>query len=73
MVHPPVDPQPALLVIEAGQVQRRPVRVGLSGEVESVAVSEVLDGVPAGAQALAARVGLVRAGTPVRLPASAAR
>lgn len=67
------QPQPALLVIEAGQVQRRPVRVGLSGEVEGVAVSEVLDGVPAGAQALAARVGLVRAGTPVRLPASAAR
>ncbi len=66
------QPQPALLVIEAGQVQRRPVRVGLSGEVEGVAVTEVLDGVPAGAQALAARVGLVRAGTPVRLPASAA-
>lgn len=67
------QPQPALLVIEAGRVQRRPVRVGLSGEVEGVAVSEVLEGVPAGAQALAARVGLVRAGTPVRLPASAAR
>lgn len=61
------QPTPALLVLEGGQVHRREVRTGQTGLLpDGSAATEILDGVPEGAQVLAASVGLVRDGTPVQ-------
>jgi membrane fusion protein (multidrug efflux system) len=66
------QPQPALLVLAGGKVLRRSVRVGAVGMLEGQAMTEVLQGVHAGEQVLAARVGLVADGTLAVLPAAAA-
>jgi len=74
------QPQPYLLSTEGNQAQQRTVKLGVAGLSErGDDLIEITQGVTAGAEVLAGRVGTVRSGTPLRraapaaTPASAAR
>ena len=60
---------PYVLRIEAGKALVTPVRLGTRGMIDGQAWVEVAEGLAEGTPVLAASAGLVRDGTPVRLPA----
>lgn len=68
--------RPYVLAVENGQAQPRTVTTGLRGDVvidgRTEAAVEVTEGLPPGTPVLRGTVGALRAGTPVKLPASAA-
>lgn len=66
------QPQPYLLVLEGDQARQRSVSLGLSGQADGVAMTQILSGVREGEQVLAAQAGAVRSGTLVRLPQAVA-
>jgi RND family efflux transporter MFP subunit len=59
--------KPQVLLIQGDQVRHREVRLGLRGEVAGQAWVEIASGLSAGERILAASVGDIREGTPVRL------
>ena len=61
--------QPYVLVVREGTAVAAPVRLGTRGVVQGDAWVEILSGVAEGAAVLTGSVGMVRDGTPVRLPA----
>lgn len=63
--------RPYVLVVKDGQAVASPVELGARGSVGGDAWVEITSGVSEGANVLAASTGLVRDGTPVRLPAKA--
>ncbi|MBL8308001.1 MAG: efflux RND transporter periplasmic adaptor subunit [Rubrivivax sp.] len=68
--------RPYVLAVENGRAQPRPVSTGLRGEVlidgRHEAAVEITEGLAPGTPVLRGTVGALRAGTPVKLPASAA-
>ncbi len=68
--------RPYVLAVENGRAQPRPVSTGLRGDVlidgRNEAAVEITEGLAAGTPVLRGTVGALRAGTPVKLPASAA-
>ena len=63
--------RPYVLVVRDGQAVASPVKLGARGSVGGDAWVEIASGVSEGAVVLAASTGVVRDGTPVRLPAKA--
>lgn len=64
--------QPYVLQVAGGKASARTVKIGLRGEVDGQAWVEIVSGLAAPAQVLSGSVGLVRDGTPVRLPPAGA-
>jgi RND family efflux transporter MFP subunit len=62
---------PYVLLVQGGKAVRQPVQLGLRGDVAGQPWVEIVAGLSDGAQVLAASVGSVRDGTPVRLAAAA--
>ena len=66
------QPLPYLLVLDGDVARQQTVRTGTSGEVNGVAMTEILAGVQEGDQVLAAQAGAVPSGTKVRQPSPGA-
>ena len=64
--------QPYVLLVRNGQAAVTPVRLGARGSVAGDAWVEIASGLSEGSTVLAASTGIVRDGTPVRLPPAAA-
>lgn len=64
--------QPYVLLVKDGQAVASPVKLGARGSIGGDAWVEIAAGLEEGANVLAASTGLVRDGTPVRLPAKSA-
>ena len=65
--------RPYVLVVKDGQAVASPVKLGARGSIGGDAWVEIASGVTEGASVLAASTGIVRDGTPVRLPARASQ
>ena len=63
--------RPYVLIVKDGQAVVSPVKLGARGSVGGDAWVEIASGVTEGTSVLAASTGIVRDGTPVRLPAKA--
>ena len=63
--------RPYVLIVKDGLAVASPVKLGARGSVGGDAWVEIASGVSEGASVLAASTGIVRDGTPVRLPAKA--
>lgn len=64
--------QPYVLLVKAGQAVVTPVKLGARGSVAGDAWVEITSGLSEGAVVLTGSTGIVRDGTPVRLPAGMA-
>ena len=64
--------QPYVMHVAAGKANVRTVKIGLRGEFDGQAWVEIVSGLTEPAQVLAGSVGLLRDGTPVRMPPAGA-